>query len=50
MASDNEKCAILVPVHQAIEPEVEDALLELSNRGYKVIVLRRIVRHRHGQK
>lgn len=40
MPNGNENCAILIPVHHAIEPECEDALRELSNRGYPVIVLR----------
>lgn len=40
MRDDPKKCAILVPVHHAIEPECEDALRELASRGYPVIVLR----------
>jgi Methyltransferase domain len=35
-----ERCAILVPVHQAIDPEVDDSLQELARRGYPVLVLR----------
>ncbi len=37
---DNSKCAVLVPVARATEPETEDALRALAGRGYVVRVLR----------
>jgi hypothetical protein len=40
MVDDPKKCAVLIPVHYTIDPDCEDALRELSSRGYPVIVLR----------
>lgn len=37
---DTSRCAVLVPVFGSIEPEVDDKLRELANRGYKVRILR----------
>ena len=40
MAEHPEACAILVPVAAAIEPETEDCLRQLADRGYPVRLLR----------
>lgn len=36
----SKKCAVCVPVASALEPQTEDLLRELSNRGYAVRMLR----------
>lgn len=39
-ADDRSKCAVLMPVAVSIEPETEAAVRELSDRGYKVRLLK----------